>query len=129
LEEIEALLDAQVRRGREADRRAGQGRRVLLGLFTAYHADPTLLEDHVLLRFKELSGRRFLRDLVPRAREHELAAHYRGDPRFVRLVADHLATLTDAYALGEHGRLLAIGAVPIPSAEQLRRESGKPRRA
>jgi len=27
-------------------------RRVLLGLFAAYHADPSLLEDHVLLHFK-----------------------------------------------------------------------------
>jgi hypothetical protein len=30
--------------------------------------------------------------------------------------------MTDAYALAEHARLLAMGAVPIPSLEQLRRE-------
>jgi hypothetical protein len=30
--------------------------------------------------------------------------------------------MTDAYALAEHARLLEMGAVPIPSLEQLRRE-------
>ena len=39
-----------------------------------------------------------------------------------RLLADHLASMTDAYALVEHARLLEMGAVPIPSAEQLRSE-------
>ena len=35
---------------------------MLLGLFMAYHADPVLLPDHALLRFKELAGVRFLRN-------------------------------------------------------------------
>ena len=37
-------------------------------------------------------------------------------------VADYLAGMTDAYAIREHARLTEIGAIPIPSAEQLRRE-------
>jgi len=122
LAEIEALLDAQVRRGRTADRVDGRGRRVLLGLFAAYQADPTLLEDHVLLRFKEIAGVRFLRDVARDAVEREVSRRYRGDARFVRLLADHLAAMTDAYAIVEHARLLEMGAVPIPGAEQLRRE-------
>jgi dGTPase len=122
LTEIERFLDARVRKGRTADRVDGRGRRVMLGLFAAYHADPALLEDHVLLRFKELTGTRFLRDLPRVAVEDEIASRYRGDPRFARLLADHLASMTDAYALSEHARLLEMGAVPIPSAEQLHRE-------
>jgi dGTP triphosphohydrolase len=95
---------------------------VLLGLFAAYQADPTLLEDHVLLRFKELAGVRFLRDLPREKIDDEIASRYRPDVRFARLLADHLASMTDVYALNEHARLLEMGAVPIPSAEQLRRE-------
>ncbi len=53
---------------------------------------------------------------------------YRRDPRFVRVLADHVAAMTDAFALAEHARLLEMGAVPIPSAEQLRRERRTPRR-
>jgi dGTP triphosphohydrolase len=100
----------------------GRGRRILLGLFAAYHADPTLLQDHVLLRYKEIARVSFLRDLPERVVEKEVAARYRGDGRFVRLLADHLAAMTDAYAVAEHAELLAMGAVPIPGAEQLRRE-------
>ena len=123
LEDIEGLLEGRVRRGFEADRVYGQGRRILLGLFAAYHADPTLLDDHVLFRYRELAGGRYLRDVSRPAVEREVAAHYRTNPTFVRVLADHLAAMTDTYALKEHARLLEIGAVPIPSAEQLKRET------
>jgi dGTPase len=125
LEDLEGFLEAKVRRGAVADRVDGRGRRVLLGLFAAYFADPTLLEDHVLLRFKEAAGVRYLRDLPREAVEAEVAGIYRGDPRFARLLGDYLAGMTDAFALAEHARLLEMGAIPIPSVEQLRREEGR----
>jgi dGTPase len=126
LEELERFLEGRVRRGHAADRTEGKGRRVLLGLFASYHADPSLLQDHVLLRYKELAGVRYLRDVAWRDTEAELEQHYRRAPSFVRLLGDHLAGMTDAFALAEHRRLLAIGAVPIPGAEQLRRERTVP---
>ena len=122
LEDLEGFLAAKVHRGYAADRVRGRGKRTLLGLFAAYHTDPTLLEDHVLLRFKEAAGVGYLRDRPSSAVEAELARHYRANPSFVRLLADHLAGMTDTYALREHARLLRMGAVPIPSVEQLRRE-------
>jgi dGTPase len=123
LEDLEAALDVRVRRGASADRVEGRARRVLHGLLAAYHADPTLLDDHVLLRYKEASGTRFLRD-VPRVRLDVALERCRGDARFTRILADHVAAMTDPFALAEHARLLEMGAVPIPSAEQLRRERG-----
>jgi len=125
LEDLEGFLEAKVRRGAEADRVDGRGRRAILGLLAAYLADPTLLEDHVLLRYKEIAGVGYLRDLPRASVEAELASRYRGDPRFVRLLCDYVAGMTDSFALAEHGRLLEMGAVPIPSAEQLRREEGR----
>jgi dGTP triphosphohydrolase len=119
--DLERFLEARVHGGHEADRTESLGRRAVLGLFAAYFADPALLEDHVLFRMKESTGVRYLRDLPLASREQE-ARGYRTDPRFTRLLADHLAAMTDAYALAEHARLLAMGAVPIPSLEQLRRE-------
>jgi dGTPase len=121
VEELERFLDARVHRGGEAERVEARGRRVVLGLFAAYFSDPALLDDHVLFRMKDLAGVRYFRDLSPDSRERE-AKTYRSDPRFARLLADHLAAMTDAYALAEHARLLEFGAVPIPSLEQLRRE-------
>lgn len=122
VEGLEAFVEKHVRRSFAADRVDGRGRRVLLGLFAAYHADPVLLEPHVLLRYKELARVRYLRDLPREAIEGEVAARYGRDPRFVRLLADYLAGMTDTFALAEHTRLLEMGAVPIPGAEQLRRE-------
>jgi hypothetical protein len=37
-------------------------------------------------------------------------------------LSDHLAGMTDAYAVTEHEKLMRMGAIPIPSAEQLKRE-------
>jgi dGTPase len=121
LRDLEAFLDRRVLLGSEADRVEAVGRRAVHGLFAAYFADPSLLDDHVLLRAKEHLGVRYWRDL-PRAEREREARRYRLDPRMTRLLADHLSSMTDAYALAEHARLLAIGAVPMPSAEQLRRE-------
>jgi len=129
LEDIEGFLEARVHRGFAVDQAEARGRRIVLGVFAAYHADPTLLEDHLLLRYKEVGGVRFLRDLPRKAQQAEIAARYSGEPRFARLLADHIAAMTDAYAVAEHARLVEIGAVPIPSAEQLKRESGAARRS
>ncbi len=129
LEDLEGFLENRVHRGFEADRVAARGRRIVLGLFAAYHLDPTLLADHVLLRFKESGALRYLRDLPREAVEDEVQRRYRGNPRFARVLADHVAAMTDAYAVAEHGRLMEMGAVPIPSVEQLRREQVSPRRS
>jgi dGTPase len=122
LENLESFLDRRVRRGFDADRVDARGRRIVLGLVAAYHADPTLLETHVLLRFKEVARVRFLRDVPREAVETEVGARYRNNARFLRILVDYVAGMTDAFAIVEHARLLEMGAVPIPSAEQLRRE-------
>jgi len=119
--DLEAFLGSRVYGTASSERVDARGRRVVLGLFAAYFADPGLLEDHVLFRMKELAGVRYFRDL-PRERREGEAKTYRADVRFTRLLADHLAAMTDGYALAEHARLLEMGAVPIPSLEQLRRE-------
>jgi dGTPase len=122
LRDLEAVLAARVHRGGEADRVDRWGRRVVLGLFAAYHADPGLLEDHVLLRFKEQAGVRYLRDLPRTKVEEEARRKYRSSPVFARILGDYLAGMTDAFALERQSTLMKMGAVPIPSAEQLRRE-------
>jgi dGTPase len=126
IDEVDGFLEARVRRTRDADRVDRRGRHVLLGLFGAYHSDPLLLDDHVLLRFKEIAGVRFLRDLPRSQVERQVGERYRSDARFIRLLADHLASMTDAYALDEHAKLMKMGAIPIPAAERLRSERRTP---
>jgi dGTPase len=119
---LEGFLESRLSRRGGAEREDRRARHVLLGLLAAYLADPRMLDDHVLFRFRETAGVRYLRDLPRDAVEAEVARAYRRDGRFVRLLCDHVASMTEAHALAEHGRLMEMGAVPIPSAEQLRRE-------
>lgn len=125
LSDLEGFLERRVHRGAEAEKVEARGRRAILGLFGAYYSDPGLLDDHVLLRYKELAGVPYFRDLPRELRDREASQRYRMDPRFARLLADHLGAMTDGYVLAEFGRLLEIGAVPIPSVEQLLREEGR----
>lgn len=120
--DLARFLALRVHRGYAADRMEARGRSIVTGLCAAFLADPLLLEDHVLLRYREVAGVRYLRDLPRSAVLSEAGRGYRSDPRFVRVLADYLAGMTDGYALAEHARLMEMGAVPIPSAEQLRRE-------
>jgi dGTPase len=125
LADLESFLSGQVHRGFEPDRVEARGRKVLLGLFAAYYSDPGLLEDHVLFRFRGIAGRPFLRDLPRSTADREIVRYYRQDPRFARILADYLAGMTDSFALNEHEKLMAMGAIPIPGAEQLRREENE----
>ena len=103
--ELKKFVHRRVINSFAVNRSDARARRFLVDLFQAYYRNPRLLEDHVLLRFKEKETVRFLRDISPAAVEEEIAARYRDNPVFVRLLADHLASMTDTYALAEHERL------------------------
>lgn len=78
---------------------------VLSGLFRAYYTNPLTLPPYVLLRFSELSGRPYLRDVPHSQTYKEVATHYHPDPRFVRVLVDHLAGMSDRFALSEFEKL------------------------
>lgn len=78
---------------------------VLTGLFRAYYTNPLTLPPYVLWRFAEVSGRPYLRDLPHGQAQSEVATHYHRDPRFVRVLVDHLAGMSDRFALAEFEKL------------------------
>jgi dGTPase len=105
----DALGEFVGRRVHHAAGRAAVGlraRRVVQGLFRVMHDDPLVTDDYVLLRFKEQAGGPYLRDVPFSAVAGEIARRYRGNPLFSRLVADHIAGMTDPFALAEHERLV-----------------------
>ena len=83
-----------------------RARRIVQGLFRVMHDDPLVADDYVLWRFKEQAGGPYLRDVAFSAVAGEIARLYRGNPLFSRLVADHIAGMTDPFALAEHERLV-----------------------
>jgi dGTPase len=94
-------------------RNDGRARLVVRGLFAAFAENPRLLPDYVLERAVEEQGGRFLREVPLPKVEEEIRERYRLHPGFLRLVADHLAGMTDSYALAEFGAL--TGAWPAGS--------------
>jgi dGTPase len=105
LTELESFVERRVLNDARARRGMEQGRRLTADLFAAFYGSPLLLDDHVLLRFKERAGVRYLRDLPPDRIDEEVASRYRDSIVFVRLIADHLAAMSDTYASGEARRL------------------------
>jgi dGTPase len=82
-----------------------RARMFVTGLFKAYYRDPRLLDDYVLLRFREKSGRPFLRDVSFSEMPKEIERYYWGEPIFIRLVCDHIAGMTDKYAVDEYDKI------------------------
>jgi dGTPase len=89
----------------EVNRQDNRAHLVMTGLFRIYYDNPLTLPTYALLRYRELAGRPYLRDVpIPQARR-EVATYYHSDARFVRLVVDHLAGMSDRYALEEYESL------------------------
>ena len=83
----------------------GRAQHILTTLFAAYHRNPRLLPDDVLLRYRDLSGVPFLREVPLKRVEAEVVTAYREKPLFLRCIADHLAGMTDSYAVSVYDTL------------------------
>jgi dGTPase len=103
----EMKLFISMRLGNSAySQRAGErARRIIEGLFTAYCSNPLTVDDYLLLRHRELKGLKFLRDVPADRIGKEIMKNYKKDPSFIRLICDHIAGMTDNYALKEYERI------------------------
>lgn len=101
----------------ENNRREHRAHLVITGLFRAFHHNPLTLTDDVLRRYQEETGLPFLRDVpIPHVPAH-VSRYYHPDPAFARLIADHLAGMSDRYALEEFEALYHPGgALRSPGA-------------
>ena len=85
----------------------GRAHLVVTTLFGAWYRNPRLLPDDVLLRYRDLAGVAYLRDIPLKRLDAEIAANYHRKPLFLRSIADHLAGMTDSYALAEYDGMVA----------------------
>jgi dGTPase len=88
-------------------RHDGRAQLVLTTLFSAYYRNPRLLPDYLLLRYRDLAGVAYLRDIPLKRVDAEVAANYHKRPLFLRCIADHLAGMTDSYALAEYDTMVS----------------------
>jgi dGTPase len=85
----------------------GRAQLVITTLFGAYYRNPRLLPDDVLLRYRDLAGISYLRDIPLKRLDAEIAASYLRKPLFLRSIVDHLAGMTDSYALAEYDTMVS----------------------
>lgn len=112
-DELEEFVEAQVYRSFAVSRLDARARTFLRGLFTAYYRDPLQLDDYVLIRYRTTFGGAYLRDLPGDKVATEVSTRYHGKPGFARLIADHIAGMSDSFALKEYERLY----LPFADAE------------
>ncbi len=93
---------------------AARARHLIGGLYQALMDDPRLAEDYLLVRFKKESGGPYLRDVAAAEIDAEIGGRYAGNPRFSRILADHIAGMTDLFLVTEHERLLGPPAMARP---------------
>ena len=94
----------------------GRAQLVVTTLFAAWYRNPRLLPDYVLLRYRDLAGVTYLRDVPLKRLDAEIAANYHKKPLFLRSIADHLAGMTDSYALSEYDAMFSAYPRKSPGA-------------
>lgn len=112
LAELKAFIYRFIINHQEVNRQDHRARLVMTGLFRAFHGNPLNLPTYALLRFSEATGRPYLRDLPFARVGAEIAEHYRNSSHLVRVIVDHLAGMSDRFALEEYGALYHPGIGP-----------------
>ncbi len=103
--ELKAFIYRFIINHQEVNRQDHRAHLVMSGLFRAYYGNPLTLPTYVLLRVHEETGRSYLRDLPIKQIPGEVDRHYHTDARFVRIIVDHLAGMSDRYAIDEYQAL------------------------
>ena len=85
----------------------GRAQHVVATLFSAFYKNPRILPDYLLLRYRDLAGVPYLRDVPLRRIDAEIVRNYQGRPLFLRCIADHVAGMTDSYALTVYDSMYA----------------------
>ena len=110
--DLKAFIYRFIINHQEVNRQDHRANLVVSGLFRAYYSNPLTLPTYLLLRFHEETGRSYLRDLPIGRIPQEIREHYHTEPRFVREITDHLAGMSDRYALDEYEALYHPTSAP-----------------
>ncbi len=112
LSEVKAFIYRFIINHPTVNRQDWRARKVMTALIRAFWTNPRILPTYVLLRASEELDFPYLRDISISNVEREIRDRYHGSPGFARLVVDHLAGMSDRFALEEYALL------EQPSAEQ-----------
>jgi len=104
-DELKAFIYRFIINHATVNRQDWRARKVITALFRAFWTNPLTLPSYVLLRARDELGFPHLRDLPMASVAGEVASRYHASPGFARLVADHVAGMSDRFALEEYRAL------------------------
>ena len=106
-DELKAFIYRFIINHLAVNRQDWRARKVVTELYRAFWTNPRTLPDYVLLRASNELGFPYLRDLPLGQVAKEVAGRYHASAGFARLIADHVAGMSDRFALEEYASLEA----------------------
>jgi dGTPase len=106
-DELKAFIYQFIINHIDVNRQDWRARKVVASLYHAFWSNPLTLPSYVLLRAKTELGLGYLRDVPLAAVADEVAGRYHTSVGFARLIADHIAGMSDRFALEEYDSLEA----------------------
>ncbi len=103
--ELKAFIYRFIINHPQVNRQDWRARKVLTALFRAFWLNPRTLPSYVLLRARDELDFPYLREVSLGMVAKEVRDRYHASPGFVRLVVDHLAGMSDRFALEEYRSL------------------------
>ncbi len=110
--ELKSFIYSRIINQGPVSRQDWRARKVVTALFGAYWSAPAILPDYLLMRAAEEHDLPNLRDLPLKRIAATVAERYHSAPGFARLIVDHLAGMSDRFALEEYR------ALQLPSPDQ-----------
>lgn len=109
-DELKAFIYQFIINHIDVNRQDWRARKVITALYRAFWSNPLTLPSYVLRRAHTELGFPFLRDVPLAVVAEEVAGRYHASAGFARLITDHIAGMSDRFALEEFGSL----EVPSP---------------
>jgi dGTPase len=106
-DELKAFIYQFIINHIDVNRQDWRARKVISALYRAFWTNPLTLPSYVLLRANTELGFPYLRDLPLAAVADEVSGRYHASAGFARLIADHIAGMSDRFALEEYDSLEA----------------------
>jgi dGTPase len=104
-DELKAFIYQFIINHIDVNRQDWRARKVITGLYRAFWTNPLILPSYVLLRARSELGFPFLRDVPLASVADEVTGRYHASAGFARLIADHIAGMSDRFALEEFDSL------------------------
>ncbi|MCU0303105.1 MAG: dNTP triphosphohydrolase [Thermoanaerobaculales bacterium] len=104
-DELKAFIYQFIINHIDVNRQDWRARKVISALYRAFWTNPLTLPTYVLLRARTELGLPFLRDVPLASVAEEVAGRYHASAGFARLIADHIAGMSDRFALEEFNSL------------------------